>query len=517
MKSETLKRRQDRSGKMSNNIENNFWDGMTEEEVTKFREILGNFLNDYKAKGENITDYEWLYSKLKLELPDTKDEELKQASEEIVNSITVNNKNLSELNEVCRKGATKEKWFADKIQEAAKGVKISEYGEWLKGLDSSLRNANTQMQRAITTNSGNINLCNNLDGFIAEQHQVNTFNVRAVIDDSPYRAEVCAPLPGETYGKDSFDVVIKDWRTGKRVNQYQFKFGKDADATINLLKRGNYNNQRIVVPEEQVAAVRAAFPNKSVQSFIGGNGDISTTSDPLTKESVKNMQIKAQEKSIIPTVDWNSYNTKSLALTLGANVGLAGVQSAAIGTGLEMARKVMSGEKIEADETIKTALKTGADTGIKTATAGALKVAAERGIIKVIPKGTPAGMIANIASVGIENVKILMKVAKGELSMAEALEQMGRTSVSMVAGIASAGTGAVIGAAALSWIPVVGPVIGGLAGGMIAYIAGSSIGSKVYDAAKKVQQGAKSFTKKIWNKAKEIGNRVKTGFSKVFN
>ena len=49
-------------------------------------------------------------------------------------------------------------------------------------------------------------------------------------------------------------------------------------------------------------------------------------------------------------------------------------------------------------------------TGIKTVTAGALKVAVEKGIITIIPKGTPAGVIANLACISIENVKILITV-----------------------------------------------------------------------------------------------------------
>lgn len=482
---------------------------LTEEEAKKFREILMRFLNDYKAKGQEVADYDWLYAKLKEELPEASEEELKKNSEEIISSIQEHDKNLGELNEVCNKGTPKEKWFADKLQESAKGVQISDYGEHLKYLDIILEHGNEEMRRAITTNAGEISWCRNLDGFIAEQHQVNTFNAKAALENSPYKAEVCVPLEGEPYLKDSFDVIIKDIRTGKRVNQYQFKFGSDAKATINLLKHGNYNNQRFVVPEEQVQAVKEAFPNKSIESFIGGNGEIKTKSDPLTKQSAKEMQLKAQEDGTIPSVDWNSYNTKSLALNLGKSAGMSGIYAAAMTTGLDMARKVMTGEKIEADESIELALRTGADTGIKTATAGALKVASEKGVLNIIPKGTPAGIIATTASVGIENIKILLKVAKGDLAMAEALEQMGRTSTSMIAGMAAVGKGAAIGAAALSWVPVVGTIVGGLAGGMIGYVAGSKFGETIFNVAKKVGESAKNFAKKAWNKTKESGSTLK--------
>ena len=85
----------------------------------------------------------------------------------------------------------------------------------------------------------------------------------------------------------------------------------------------------------------------------------------------------------------------------------------------------MNGEEIEGGEVVETALLTGADTGVKAAAGGALTVAAQQGVLPIIPPGTPPGTIAKIACVGIEDAKILWKAAKGEITMSEALEQMG--------------------------------------------------------------------------------------------
>ena len=76
---------------------------------------------------------------------------------------------------------------------------------------------------------------------------------------------------------------------------------------------------------------------------------------------------------------------------------------------------------------IEIAVKTGADTSLKVVTAGTLQVAIRKGIISFIPKMTPAGVIANMACVGIENVKILSKIATGELSVTKGLDQMGQS------------------------------------------------------------------------------------------
>ena len=100
-----------------------------------------------------------------------------------------------------------------------------------------------------------------------------------------------------------------------------------------------------------------------------------------------------------------------------------------------LAEQAIKGEGIDVEETVDLALKTGADAGIKTAITGALKVGVEKGVVRLIPPGTPIGIIANIVCVSIENIKILAKVATGELTMSQAMEQMGRTTVSMIYGL----------------------------------------------------------------------------------
>lgn len=60
----------------------------------------------------------------------------------------------------------------------------------------------------------------------------------------------------------------------------------------------------------------------------------------------------------MPRNDWNSFNTKELALNIGKNAGLAGLNAAIITTGFDLVAKKVQGEQIDADTTIETALKT---------------------------------------------------------------------------------------------------------------------------------------------------------------
>lgn len=490
-------------------------EGLTVKEAEKVKEIWKRFIKAYQESGEEQEEFLWLEKQLQKELPEKSGEEIQRMKEEIMDSIREYDADLQELTASVEKGKTKERWFAERVEDAAKGVAVNAYGDYLNQIHTAMDEANTQMMRTVLRQDNGVKECINLDGFIAEQYHVNNFNAKAALQKSDFYAEI--PKQGEAFGKNSFDVVIKKRNEPGIVHQYQMKFGKDAKATEQLLKRGNYNNQRLVVPSDQVEEVQAAFPNKTVTDYIGGTDKVDIRSDSLTKEEIKKLQLEVQESGKIPRTDWNVYNTKELAVNLGKQAGAAGIQAALLTAGIGLAGWAMSGEEIDGGEVVETALTTGADAGVKAAAGGALTVASQQGILSIIPPGTPPGTIVKIACVGVEDVKILWKAAKGEITMSEALEQMGRTSTSMTAGLCCAGAGAAVGMAALSWIPIVGPIAGGLIGGMAGYTAGSKIGEKVYNGAKKIAGKVKETVSRAWEGAKKIGRGITSGIRSLFS
>lgn len=489
------------------NVMNIEIEGLTESEVGEVQKIFSRFIKKYKENPERET-VEWLSEQLKEELPEKNLEEIRSIAQEIKAAVEEYDLDLEDLNKSVKKGMSKEAWLSEKVQDGAKGVAVNQYGDYLKTIDQNFVNANAQMARTILRADGGISQNINLDGFMAEQYHVNNFNAKAVLDNSPYRARVCVPENGQ-YEKNSVDVMIDDIKTGQKgVARYQFKYGQDIKSTINLLKNGNYDNQRIVVAEGQAEEVGKALPGKSVTDYIGGTDKIKVKSDPITKEQMKKMQADVQQKGAMPKTDWNSYQTRELVVNLGKQAGQAGIQAALLGVGISLAKKAFDGEKIETEDLVKTAISTGSDTCVKAATGGALKVAAEKGIISILPPGTPAGTIAKIACVAVENVKILWKVANGELTVSEATERMGRTSVAMYAGLSSGAVGAGVGAAVLSFIPVVGPIVGGIVGGMLGYTAGSKVGEKVFEMGKKVVKSGVAIVKKAIEGPREVVSGV---------
>lgn len=492
---------------VSNEIDRNI---INENEAREIKNLQQIFIKSFVENKDKLPVDKWLINELKNNLPEKSDSEIESISSEIIETIKINEDNKKSLENAIENGRSKEGWFASSLKKSMSNMTNIETAKYLNELDEAIKNTNKAMYDTITTKSGAINKNLNLDGFIAEQHHANSFNLQASIKGSELRAEVLVPKEGTIYGKNSVDIVIKD-KSGKIVERYQAKYGKTAEDTIKMIKEGNYNNQRLLVPAEQVEEVQKAFPNKTVSATVG-SGKIK--SKPLAKSKAKELQKEAQSGNWKES-NWNEYKTKDLAMGIGRQAGAAALQGAAIGAGMEIASKIWNGEEIEGEEVVEKALESGVDFGVKAAASGALKVGVEKGIIKVIPKGTPASTIANIAYVGIENVKVLGKVATGELTVEEGLDKMEETTVSTVAGMAASAKGTSIGMIIGSVFGPVGTAVGGFVGGTIGYIAGSKVGEKVVKGTQKVRKKVKEIKEKIenvvklpdlrvWNKAKNF-------------
>ncbi|ORT99796.1 hypothetical protein D081_1680 [Anaerovibrio sp. JC8] len=487
-----------------------------DEMAQNLKPIMQRFLTSYSEKDSKQSDEEWLKQRFKEELPEKSEEEIERMSKEVISEVQSFDSNLAGLNKVREAGGTSEEWLCNKLEDAAVGYSVTEFGQYLANVESTLAQNNQLLMEAVATKGGATSMNPNLDGFIAEQLHVNSFNANAALENQSYRAEVLVPEPGQAYGKNSMDILIRDGN--KTLHQYQAKFGKDAQATAEMLRHGNYNNQRYLVPKGQAEALQEKFPTKSVSDHIGGTDRVSTKSQALSKEQVKKIQNRVQEKGTIVGQDWNSFTNRQLAMNIGKQAAVAGMGAAALGTGFHLAYKVFKGEEIKGSEVVQTALVTGADAGVKAATAGALKVGAEKGLIPLLTKGTPLGLITNIACVGIENAKVMYKLAKGEITGLQAADLMGRTTTSMVGGLVASGYGAGKGFAIGGVLGgPIGAIVGGIAGGAVSYMAGSAVGNMVYSGVKKVGSVAKSCASAAWSGIKSVGSGIFSGVGSVFS
>lgn len=457
-----------------------------EDECAKLKPITSDFLKAYvENKDKPIQD--WLEKKLTEYLPEKKPDEIKQITEEIICTIELDEKNLASLKEAVSNGRSKESWFASETQKSVSAMTTQEASQYLSNLDKALQEANESLYNTITTQAGVVNQNPSLDGFIAEQYHAQTFNMNAEATGSQYRAKVLEPT-GSGYAKNSVDIVIVD-KNGKIVRKYQSKYCKDANATEKAFEKGDYRGQRKLVPEGQDTEM-------SIDASDVIEAPDGTTSNPLSKTKAEVMRDEAQSGRW-NDLNWNEYSTKDLAIGIGKQAGYAALQGAAIGVGVDVAQKLWNGEKIEADEVIETAFISGTDFGVKAATAGALKVAVEKGIITVIPKGTPASTFANIAFVAVEDAKIIKKMMSGELTAKEGIDKIEQTTFAIVAGLAAMAKGTAIGASVGLMFGPAGAAIGGFIGGTVGYMAGSQIGETIVKGAQKMRDTAYGIMEKV--------------------
>jgi len=476
------------------------------ENAQKTGKLIANFVGSYSQNKGQQAPEEWLDQAF-AQYPDiwANADERQQTAAVIVTTIQRNNEANADLYTHLGKGKSRASWLAKKIEQGAASSGVANVSQYATSIDSALATANNQLQNAVTTQSGNINQNPNLDGFIAEQHHANTFNLDAIAKGSPYRAKVCAPEQGTGYGKNSMDIGIYD-DTGKLVRRYQSKYGADAEATAKQFETGDYRGQRKLVPEGHGGA------NSSEVIEIDG-----ISSKPLSKETAKTMQNQAQQEQDIKQYEWNDTNRMVIAQEIGKKALISAAFSAGFqGTrilGRRLWNNLMGKENPPANEDLQeffaASLGSAKNVGVQIAVSGALVVAAKNGWISIL-KNTPAGRIADIAYVGLENAKCLYKLAKGELTAIEALDAMGNASCTAIGGLIGAANAGMVGAAIGTVLGPVGTVLGGFVGSVVGGIAGSTISDALY-------QGGKAIVKVAHKALEQVGEGLKTVASRFLS
>ena len=463
----------------------------SEDNARRTAGLITNFVESWEQHKHDKPPAVWLADEFR-RYPDiwTDEEEIVSTAKEVVANVEQANADKASLHDHLDAGKSKASWLAKKIEQGAAAAGASNVGDYAATIDQAIGTANSEMYNVVTTQSGAFNQGSNLDGFIAEQHHVDTFNIDAAAKGSSLRAEA---LGGQ--GKNSVDIVIKDG-SGKIVRRYQSKYGQDAEATQHHFEKGDYRGQRKLGPADQEGPWNDGIEADGVRS------------KPLTKEEAKALQEKAQQEQESRQYDWNEVNRIEIAKQFGkaaaVNAALAcGFQGARI-LGRRVWNFVRGKQNPPASEDLReffeSSIKSAGHVGAQTAVSGAVVVAAKSGWINAL-KHTPVGKIVGIVHVGVENAKVLYKLAKGELSAEQAMDAMGNCTASGVGGIVGAAKGAAIGAA-------FGGPLGAFVGGVVGGIAGTKIGEAVYEGGKTIVMTAAKVVKNVVEGAVETAKAV---------
>ena len=485
---------QNNGGIMANTFNVKAFEGLLKKATTTY---------DNSVNKSGVSNQVWLKDYFKSEMPDISENEADELAKSSIESLERYEKAQDDYKKAKSNNVSRSAWLNNAILKGGEVFTAERFTQYLSEIDSTLVRCNEDMINVVTTQAGTINQNPNLDGFIAEQELVNTFNANAALENSNFRARVLQPEAGQTYGKNSVDIAVDDKFWGqKNIQRHQVKFGKDANATANMVNDKNYNNQRILVPKSQTDVVKSKLSKqKTVSDQIKTEDGVS--SDALSKRQAKNLQNRVQDGKALRRKEWSYYENKQLITNIGKQTMLAGITGAALGTSIKVMGDLLSGKDVKSDEVMKTAFITGTDSGAKAATTGALVVATRKGILP-IAKNTSAASLGLAGAVIIENAKVLYKLGNGDITPIEAIDGMGEATTIGVASHFGFLSGVELGATLGSIAPGIGNVVGGIVGA----IAGSVIGKTVYNGAKRIIKGAVSTVK-------SVGSTIYSGLKSV--
>ena len=545
----------------------------------KTEEIIKKFLRSY-AENEKRQDKKdlktWLIFELQNELPNKKVKDIEKIATELISGIEVYYQKKKEVEKYQSLGITNGDYIGNQIlekvaneieeaeivdtKEVIEDMKeasniLSQYNEtmiyetaaikeaqlvanvlstksvnnYIDTVNTAIDNANKTMMKSVTTKAGTINQNPNLDGFIFEEYHAGTFNIDAAVKQKSYYAEALKPEIGETYGKNSIDLIIED--SGKYVKKYSAKAYKNANETAksfyDKITGYKYKGQSKLVPTDQTNEI-ANSADKIKYNNVESKG--------ITKSEIKDIQndLQSENKKADIFNFKKDVNNISISKQIGKQAMVNGTMGLVAGMAENIGTKIIQGKEVEVEEVIEAGIKTSGSVGLSTAVAGGIKVAVEKEIVPAMSNNT----IGAIAASSMDIIGTACKLGSGEISLGEALKEVGTSISSAYSAIVSSSFGytatiAAVGMVGLGTLGTVGTVIGtgvALVAGAVCGTVGSKIGGeiangvgtiaeKVVDkAVEVVKEGidkVKNIANGVVNKVQSIGKKISSGLSKV--
>ncbi len=187
--------------------------------------------------------------------------------------------------------------------------------------------------------------------------------------------------------------------------------------------------------------------------------------------------------------EWNEYSVKNKAYEIGNQIAMTGI---AVAANVVKARMQDEGTAAIGDA-VKETLQDGLvkdSSEVKAVVAGAVKVAAEKGLRSIVPEDTTVDVIGSVAGAAVESTEALMDMTDGKSTVRETVDKIGMAAVAAgghLAGEAIKGQ--------LSRVPYVGGILVDLAGGLLDHLNSrkfhQNIWNTICDAAVDTWEGVK--------------------------
>ena len=392
--------------------------------VKAFESLLKKATSSYdnSVNKSSVSNQVWLKDYFKSEMPEISEEEADELAKSSIESLACYEKAQDDYKKAKSNNVSRSAWLNNTILKGGETFSAERFTQYLSEIDSTLARCNEDMINVVTTQAGTINQNPNLDGFIFEEYHAGTFNIDASVKQKSYHAEALKPELGETYGKNSIDLVIED--TGKYVKKYSAKAYKNANETAksfyDKMTGYKYKFQSKLVPTEQTREIV-----NSVDKIKFDNVE----SKGITKTEIKNIQNELQSGN--KKIDIFSFkkdvNTISISKQIGKQAMVNGTMGLGIGMVANIGANIITGKGVEAEEVIEAGIKTGASMGMATAVAGGIRVAVEKKVIPtVFSRILTNNTIGAVAVASMDIVGTAFKLGSGEITLGKAVKDIGK-------------------------------------------------------------------------------------------
>lgn len=244
----------------------------------------------------------------------------------------------------------------------------------------------------------------------------------------------------DSYAKRDKSIGFSEWledkllqempdmtkEAGKKLAGEIIEAVADYDKTLDDLNRAiDAGQSKEEWFSEQMAESYADMPFDAVGDKLQQiENDFSSLNIELIRE-IDNTQVGGESIADNESVEWNEYSVKSKIHEIGKQIMLSGMAAAANA----IKDKIQDGESVGIGDIVKETFQDGLkkDSGeVKAAVAGAVKVAAQKGLADILPTDTPTEIICDMAGAAVEGAEALFDAANGERTITEALDKIFR-------------------------------------------------------------------------------------------
>ncbi len=440
-------------------------------------------------------------------------------TKEVIEDMKEASNILSQYNEtmIYETAAIKE------AQLVANVLSTKSVNNYIDTVNTAIDNANKTMMKSVTTKAGTINQNPNLDGFIFEEYHAGTFNIDAVVKQKSYYAEALKPEIGETYGKNSIDLIIED--SGKYVKKYSAKAYKNANETAksfyDKITGYKYKGQSKLVPTDQTNEI-ANSADKIKYNNVESKG--------ITKSEIKDIQndLQSENKKADIFNFKKDVNTISISKQIGKQAMVNGTMGLGIGMATNIGINLITGKEADAEQVIEAGIKTGASMGMATAVAGGIRVAVEKKVIPtVFSRVLTNNTIGAIAAASMDIIGTAFKLGSGEITLGKAIKDIGKSVGAAYGAIVASGWGyaggmALAGMIGLGTIGAVGIILGvgvAVVAGAVCATVGSKVAGAIAEGAVGIVKAGKEVVKSVasglWNGLKAAGGALLSGTGSI--